>query len=101
MAAALLLGAAPLQAASGDEPMTLRVTGDAGAAFSAECTLTSADGKRTISVAQPVPYEVELVGSGLRCRIETSGAIEVEIVKGGNVSRTRSAGGRIQVSVGP
>jgi len=98
--ATLLLGTAPLHAASGDEAITLRVTGEAGMPFSAECTLKSAGGERTISVAQPAPYEAELVGSGLRCRIEASGPIEVEIVKGGNVSRTRSAGGRIQVSVG-
>jgi hypothetical protein len=91
-------GVSPAVAADGD--IFLRISGDAGSTFSADCTLKSADGERSFTLAEPLPFERQFAGSGLRCRVTASGAIEVEVLQGGNRSRSRSSGGVVTVSVG-
>jgi len=83
-----------------DAEIVLRITGDAGSTFSADCTLMAVDGESSFTLAEPLPFERQFAGSGLRCRITASGAIEVEVLKGGNRSRTRSSGGVVTMSIG-
>jgi hypothetical protein len=87
-------------AVAADGDIVLRISGDAGSSFTADCTLKSADGESSFTLAEPLPFERQFAGSGLRCRVTASGAIEVEVLTGGNRSRTRSSGGAVTVSVG-
>jgi hypothetical protein len=99
LAALLATLATPASAAEKGE-IVLHVGGAAGTAFSADCELKTADGKKAFSIDQPVPFDATYVGSGLSCRIAARSAIEVTVVKGGSSSRSSTSGGVINVNVG-
>lgn len=95
-----LLTGTPMAAAAADGSIELRVSGDPGGSFTAECSLTTEGKRSSFSLVEAVPYDGRFVGSGLRCRIEAAGAIEVEVTQGGNRTRSRTSGGVVTVSVG-
>lgn len=74
----------------------MRVESEQGAAFTASCTIRTADGADTQDFAGKAPLTRTFQGESLACRIvQTSGegGLLVEIVgAGGNVSRSRTAG---------
>lgn len=98
--AGLLAGAAAPASAAEDEDIVVHIGGAAGAAFSADCELTTASGRKEFSIDQPVPFDATYVGTGLRCRITAKSAIEVEVVKGGSRSHSRISGGVVMVNIG-
>jgi hypothetical protein len=93
--AAGLAAAGPAGAAAKD--FVLRVESDQEAAFTASCTVRTADGAgSTQEFAGKAPLTRTFQGKSLTCRIvQTSdeGGLLVEIVgSGGNVSRSRTGG---------
>jgi hypothetical protein len=90
--------AAAGSAGAATKDFVLRVESDQGAAFTASCTLRTADGASTsLDLAGKAPLTHTFRGEGLTCRIVqtgSEGSLLVEIVgSSGNVSRSR-AGGR-------
>jgi hypothetical protein len=83
--------------------ITLAVTSPEGPTpFRATCTISGPDGEHSEAYERTTPMDVAFEGAqGLRCRLESAGAIEV-IARGpgGNVSRTRTSGGTITLSLG-
>jgi hypothetical protein len=84
--------------------ITLAVTSPEGGAtpFRATCTISGPDGERSEAYERTTPMDLTFEGAkGLRCRLESAGAIEVTARgPGGNVSHTRTSGGTITLSLG-
>ncbi len=103
---ALILGAGALAAswpgqgsAALEKTYHLQLTGDQGAHFSGSCALTTADGETVIPFDGTVPYEKELVGQGLSCKLETEGRVVVDIEHNGSRSRSATNGGVVNISL--
>lgn len=100
--AAVAFLAASAAAADGDG-ISLAVTSPEEATpFTAECTIAGAEGERRQTWESTTPLEVTFEGArGLRCRLESSGTLDVEARgPGGNVSRTRTTGGTVTLNLG-
>jgi hypothetical protein len=82
----------------------LAVTSPEGGAtpFVATCTISGPDGERSETYERSTPIDLAFEGAdGLRCRVESAGAIEVTAEgPGGNVSRSRTSGGTVILSLG-
>lgn len=86
-----------------DSGITLAVTSPEGATpFRATCTISGPKGERSETYERTTPMDLTFEGAqGLRCQLESDGAIEVTARgPGGNVSRTRTRGGTITLSLG-
>jgi hypothetical protein len=94
---ALLALAAPAVGAEGG--VTLAASGDAGARLRGRCTLTTDAGERTLEIDEAVPFSRRLDGTGLRCDLDASGRVKVEVTAGGSRSVTSTSGGRLTIAV--
>ncbi len=88
----------------GQSAYSLKITGSAPTvAFSGDCWVRARDGnERRVAIGGTVPYARELRGHGLRCDIvqeSAAGSLTVEIVGGGNKTRSRTRGARSRVRV--
>ncbi len=101
MAGVVLLAAAAVGGgeAAAEEPLSLAITGAAGARYTGHCTLTTAAGEQTFELTGTVPHHEEFTGEGLACRIEAAGRIVVEVARGGSVSRSVTSGGTVSIAV--
>ncbi|HEX5078992.1 MAG TPA: hypothetical protein VFV80_07540 [Geminicoccaceae bacterium] len=86
-----------------DKGITLAITSPGEATrFTATYTVTGPDGERTATYEQTTPLDLSFeAAKGLRCRVESEGALEV-VAKGpdGNVSRSRTSGGTVTLALG-
>lgn len=99
--AVMTLLAAAAQAADGGITLAITSPGEA-TRFAATCTVTGPDGERTETYEQTTPLDLRFeAAQGLRCRIESEGALEVVAEgPGGNVSRSRTSGGTVTLALG-
>lgn len=98
-----LLVAAPVAEGAPGSGITLAVTSPEGAMpFRATCTISGPGGERSETYERRTPMDLAFKDAdGLRCRLESAGAIEVTAEgPGGNVSRTRTSGGTVTLSLG-
>ena len=95
---ALLALAAPAAGAEGG--VTLAATGDPGVRLRGRCTLATRAGERTLEIDEAVSFTRRLEGTGLRCDLEASGQVRVEVTAGGSRSVTSTSGGRLAIAVG-
>ena len=74
---------------------------DGETAVSGTCTIVGRAGERTETYDQKAPFQVVFEGArGLRCRLASEGSIEVTATDpGGNVSRARTSGGTVSLSL--
>jgi hypothetical protein len=103
IAAMGLLATAPVAKGAPGSGITLAVTSPDGAMpFRATCTISGPGGERSETYERSTPMDLAFEGAdGLRCRLESAGAIEVTAEgPGGNVSRTRTSGGTVTLSLG-
>ena len=82
-----------------DKTYQLQLTGDQGAHFSGSCALSTADGEVIIPLDGGVPYQTELVGKGLSCKLETEGRVVVDIEHNGSRTRSATNGGAVNISL--
>jgi hypothetical protein len=101
LAVMTLLAAAATHAADGGITLAITSPGEA-TRFAATCTVTGPDGERTETYEQTTPLDLRFeAAKGLRCRIESAGALEVVATgPGGNVSRSRTSGGTVTLALG-
>lgn len=100
-AMSLLAATSAPHAAEGDGISLAITSPDEATSFTAECTITGAEGERSESFDRTTPMDVTFEGArGLRCRIESTGPLEVTASGGGNVSRTRTSGGTVTLNLG-
>jgi hypothetical protein len=76
----------------------LSITGAEGGRYSGYCVLTTALGEEKLDVSGIVPRHEELVGEALVCRIKCEGLIAVQITHDGNISRSVTNGGIVNVA---
>lgn len=76
----------------------LAITGEAGARYEGECTLTTAAGEATIALAGVVPRHEAFTAEAIACRIASAGSITVEIAHDGSVSRSTIKAGTARVA---
>jgi hypothetical protein len=103
LAAMGLLATTSAAHAAGSEGITLAVTSpDEATPFTASCTVTGPEGERSETFDRTTPMHLVFEDAkGLRCRLESAGALEVTAKgPGGNVSRTRTSGGTVTLSLG-
>ncbi len=93
---ALLALAAPAAGAAGG--VTLAATGDPGVRLRGRCTLAAGAGERTVEIDETVPFTRRFEGTGLRCDLEASGRVRVEVTAGGARSVTSTSGGRLSIA---
>ena len=94
---ALLTLAGP--AAGTGRGVTLEATGDPGARLRGRCALATDAGERTLEIDEAVPFSRRLDGAGLRCDLEASGRVRVEVTTGGGRGVTSTSGGRVAIAV--
>ena len=102
LAAIAMLVPAPIWA-EGGPGITLSIDSpDDRTPFTATCTIALTDGQRTETWQRVTPVELTFeAASGLRCRIESTGTLEVVAEgPGGNVSRTYTSGGTVTIALG-
>jgi hypothetical protein len=102
LAAMVMLAAAPA-CAEGGSGITLAVgSPDDRTPFIATCSIAEHGGERTETYQRVTPMELTFdKARGLRCRIESTGTIEVVATgPGGNVSRTYTTGGTVTIALG-
>lgn len=98
---ALLASQAVVAAAVTEAPISLTITGDAGATVRGRCTVGRASGQEVVvELDGPVPIERRLEGGSLACDLEAVGTVVVEVERAGNRSRTSTRDGRVRVTVG-
>lgn len=83
-----------------EAPISLTITGDAGATVRGRCTVGRASGQEVVELDGPVPIERRLEGGSLACDLEAVGTVVVEIERAGSRSRTSTRDGRVRVTVG-
>lgn len=84
-----------LASAQGPETIGLVVTGAADTRFTGECVVVGDAGEQVVPIEGVVPLERQLLGHAIRCTIRQTtdhGRLEVELSKGGNLSRSRTGG---------
>lgn len=89
--------------AEGSAGIMLKITSPEDAlAFAASCTVTGPEGERTERFERTTPLELAFeTAHGLSCRIESAGSLDVTARgPGGNLSRARTTGGTIALTVG-
>lgn len=79
--------------------VSLSITGDPGARFTADCSLTGgAGGSQTIDGQVPTSFEFD--ATGISCRITSTQTITVELSNSrGNRTRSTTSGGTINLSI--
>ena len=77
--------------------IALSITGASGAAFAGTCAVGAGSKEETLRLDGRVPFTVEIETERLNCRITTDGALTVEARKAGNVTRTTTSGGTINL----
>lgn len=82
------------------QEIVIRATGAEGARLDGECLVKTTTGERSLTVASPLPFEQRVDGAGLSCRLAATGSADIEVRAGGNVSRTRTSGGTVRLSIG-
>jgi hypothetical protein len=88
---------------AGSDGIRLAVTSpDEATPFTASCTVTGPEGERSETYERTTPTDLVFDDAkGLHCRLESAGALEVTAKgPGGNVSRTRTSGGTVTLSLG-
>ena len=102
LATTAMLASVPASA-EGGSGITLSIDSpDDATPFTAACTIVEPNGEHTEIYQRVTPMELVFeAGLGLRCRIESSGTLDV-VAKGpgGNVSRTYTTGGTVTIALG-
>lgn len=82
------------------QEILLQATGPEGGRLEGECVVKTAAGERRLAISRTLPFEERFTGVGLRCRLTATGAAVIEVRAAGNVSRTRTSGGTVSLSIG-
>jgi len=95
-AVAYASGGVKMQAAdrtAGD--IVVIIDGEPGTRFAATLSIIGGEGDATYQLAEEVPCRLSFSGHGIDIKVrQTSarGALSVEVIKGGNISRSRTQG---------
>ena len=98
-AGAALLIAVGAGAKAAEGTFSLVITGAEEARYQGRCILTTMAGEETLELSGVVPRHEELTGQGLVCRIKSTALIAVEIAHDGNLSRSVTNGGTVNIAV--
>ncbi len=82
------------------QEIVLRAIGLDSVRLDGECVVKTASAERTVTIAGELPLEERFAGVRLNCRLTATGSADIEVRMGGNVSRTRTSGGTVRLSVG-
>lgn len=82
------------------QEIVLRAIGLDGVRLDGECVVKTATAERTVTIAGELPLEERFEAVRLNCRLTATGSADIEVRTRGNISRTRTSGGTVRLSVG-